>query len=114
MKGSSCEELMNFQRLPYPASLYHCQRIRYPIVTLLDFCQFIVYSTKGSYDQLFCSYQVVLLFAAWFDLGFIHSGTTVFLFAIAASQLVALVRKHMNTSLTWKLWRETCNEHGSP
>jgi hypothetical protein len=30
---------------------------------LLDFCPFIGYSTKGSNDQLFGSYQVVLLFA---------------------------------------------------
>src|SRR6266567_8921053 len=30
---------------------------------LLDFCQFIVYPTKGSNDQLFGSYQDVLLFA---------------------------------------------------
>ena len=30
---------------------------------LLDFCQFLVYFTKGLNDQLFGSYQVVLLFA---------------------------------------------------
>ena len=30
---------------------------------LLDFCQLIVYATRGSNDQLFGSYQVVLLFA---------------------------------------------------
>jgi hypothetical protein len=29
----------------------------------LDFCQLIVYHSKGSNDQRFSSYQVVLLFA---------------------------------------------------